>query len=930
MKKHTSLFIVLAWLFLSWGAAVQAAGFSQAYVRLDRLQNSQQTTTLICVKPTTNAIESQVEVQFPISFAVSSSIANWATSTSELPQGAAAWPGIGAAQSVSGTSVIFPSANLTVAQLYCFRTSNQASLKTPMTVGTYDGLIQTKTSASTIIDATKYALTTTASDQMSVSANVSGSANNLVAFLTRNNAKERYRQEETLLHTFSYGHSYPASSVIELEAEWSKGTIDGDSTPTINVLSYVSGSATNAYGGVVPVIDVQQRTIRWIIPAVPTGYNGTVQFALRTTSSIADNKKVNFHVKARAIGLGTQSPDSTITNSYKFKEIVQQSSVVPTAPLTDVPTQVPITIAPSEVQKLIKNVSITSVASRSATVTIETTLPTILKLDYATNPDVEDARFVNQQTYTYFHRVQLKELRPYTEYYFSFVSRAQSGQRVESDVYLLKTAKTGTSATINEQSIILTSSNIMLHNASVESEEDSKDGIGDESNLAAPKQAEDHVVVIPEKKPLELYFKAQKGAKIVRATLFFRLKNVLGASTFVNSEGVIEQNVDIVENASGEFVGRFSTNYAPGLYELFVRVFDDRGNVTEQQLLNLKISPQMRLVQKGGNVGIEQGRVFLSSYDVGTRIYNPIATTAYEFGNPIYSDFEGIVDIALPSGKYLANISATGYKSRDLYFEIGSSENQNYPTIELNKEPFNIITSVIKRTSILEKLASSIVIFSQNELHSNKLYELNAIMIVIMFVVVTWFAFSARIRIPWHSLYQHVGHRMLTSGGNKSDRAPLIGHVINAHANTPVSGADIFLIDKKTTKIIDHTVSKKDGAFAFTYNRNRDYIVEVAALGFEPIGYVLSVLLEAGVGDIRLSVMQNAKHVMMKSRIKTAVVGVVGLSFEAFLLVSIIGELLLGLAFGWVGIAPLLAISVLNLLLWVHHLSYKNHMRQLC
>lgn len=153
--------------------------FTEAFVRLDNLDATSYTSGRVCAKTTASdpGTESTVKVTFPVtsgtSYVVSSTLANWAVSTSNLDTGQTAWPGIATATAVSGNTVTFPSGALSSNTLYCFNwTNNTAALKTS-SVGateTTQGNVATYTSGATVINQTTYSESIISNDQIVVNA----------------------------------------------------------------------------------------------------------------------------------------------------------------------------------------------------------------------------------------------------------------------------------------------------------------------------------------------------------------------------------------------------------------------------------------------------------------------------------------------------------------------------------------------------------------------------------------------------------------------------------------------------------------------------------------------------------------------------------------------------------------------------------------
>jgi hypothetical protein len=152
------------------------AAFDQFYVRLDRLSSGADLAGTVCVKTSTAGTEGKVAVTFPADFTISSSNTDWSVTTTSLPSGATAWPGITAPDvgEISGQTVTFESSDLTnSANLYCFNFVGDNS--TTGAVGNdKTGSVVTKSAGDLDIDVGSYAtaIITAGTDQVSITAAV--------------------------------------------------------------------------------------------------------------------------------------------------------------------------------------------------------------------------------------------------------------------------------------------------------------------------------------------------------------------------------------------------------------------------------------------------------------------------------------------------------------------------------------------------------------------------------------------------------------------------------------------------------------------------------------------------------------------------------------------------------------------------------------
>lgn len=153
-----------------------AANFTNAFVRLDRLTATTATGGRVCARPATVATEATVQVAFPTTaatdYVVNATAANWTVTTTDLDSGQTAWPGIGTATNVTGKVVTFPSGDLTVGTLYCFNFSATNTLTTSSAGAAVSSFayVKTRTITPTDIDQTYWGATIIANDQVDVTA----------------------------------------------------------------------------------------------------------------------------------------------------------------------------------------------------------------------------------------------------------------------------------------------------------------------------------------------------------------------------------------------------------------------------------------------------------------------------------------------------------------------------------------------------------------------------------------------------------------------------------------------------------------------------------------------------------------------------------------------------------------------------------------
>lgn len=175
--------VVSSLLSFAFIGRVQAAPFTEVFVRFDRLIAATATGGRVCAKPATALTEATVQVTFPTTAAtdyiVNATALNWTVTTTGLDAGQTAWVGIGTATAVSGKTVTFPSGELVVGTLYCFNFSGTSTLTTSSAGAseTTKGSVTTRTVAPATIDSSQYSQSIISNDQIVVNAVVPPSFN---------------------------------------------------------------------------------------------------------------------------------------------------------------------------------------------------------------------------------------------------------------------------------------------------------------------------------------------------------------------------------------------------------------------------------------------------------------------------------------------------------------------------------------------------------------------------------------------------------------------------------------------------------------------------------------------------------------------------------------------------------------------------------
>lgn len=169
--------------FFSSSASAATPQFGLLFFRQTRMLAITPTGGTICAKTPASGVgtETNVAITFPTAaigtdFVVNANPANWTITTTNLPAGAVAWPGIGTATTVAGKVVTFPSTALAINTQYCFNFSGVNTLTNGAAANSYKGFVTTLDVTSTPVMETKYGIAvvdgTTKFDQYTVTATV--------------------------------------------------------------------------------------------------------------------------------------------------------------------------------------------------------------------------------------------------------------------------------------------------------------------------------------------------------------------------------------------------------------------------------------------------------------------------------------------------------------------------------------------------------------------------------------------------------------------------------------------------------------------------------------------------------------------------------------------------------------------------------------
>jgi len=910
VKYLAFLTVALVLLTLGYAAQTQAASLTQAMLRLNRLAPNTALSGLVCAQPSSAAAgsEGRVRVTFPSDFSLSASASDWTTGTSSLPSGTSAWPGISStAQSVSGTTVTFASNDLTSGSTnYCF-TFNAASSTTGSS-GQKTGSLTTTTSGGTTIDTREYGLTIT-NDQIGVSATVPANPTDFTATLTQLTSGSTFPQGKTITYELEYGSRLAYPSSLTVEAGWSQGTIAGSGIPSVDVLSYVIGSASDAYNSAPPVIDLANRKITWTISNFPANTTRSVTFSLQTTDTYTADSLVSFTVSGRLLGPGTATGYSTKSANYQFKP---GATPTPTPGPTNTPgpgeaaTPTPVGAVPGPVSPFtFLDVFLRTISSGSARIEATLSRPGSITVAYGRSQGALSERLTSLNR-TQLHTLTFTGLMADTTYYLRMTATDDTGKRITSDLFAFTTASLSTPPKILPDTFIATGERNILF-----------------SPLYKAKTGGKNFLILPPAAIFETQFAFDNASQVKTVFLLIRQKQVLGINTFIKEAKAQTQSTPMLEIKPGVYTGRLQAYDEPGYYELYTRVSDYSGNLTEEKIAELKISKGFRVLREDNHEPVEAARVFISLFNPRTRLYEALSAQALPIQNPVYSDYNGTVPLVLPPGRYRAELSGLGFSRKTVDFTLGIQPGEDYPRVFLQKQPFSLLYEAQYLLLAASDLGNSLSLYVADWGESRRFFRLTGFLITLSFLLLTLLALSRRTHVRLSHLPRYFLSLVRISRANEEEESFYRGMITNGHTKEPLAGVDVFVSDVATGKTVFHTKSNASGRFRLVLPTKYVYLVLLEKIGYHPATLHLHHVKKNE--EQQFALLETTEAFTVPELTRRILQSMLGLSFEILLLLSVATTMLMSFTIGFFPVLPFLTLSVFNLVFWGLH---EIHVRQ--
>jgi hypothetical protein len=153
----------------------------------------------------------------------------------------------------------------------------------------------------------------------------------------------------------------------------------------------------------------------------------------------------------------------------------------------------------------------------------------------------------------------------------------------------------------------------------------------------------------------------------------------------------------------------------------------------------------------------------------------------------------------------------------------------------------------------------------------------------------------------------------------------LEGIVFDDKNKTPISKAEIYLLDSKTHQTIKQTSTNINGHFFFNLNNQNDYEILTVKKGYEITPFIETAKEIYENKTIKILMKKSESQMSLFGTILTKLIEVpIGFLFEYLLISSLIFEISSVPYFGFKRTLPFIVISGFNLFLWILHLKQKS------
>ncbi len=690
--------------------------------------------------------------------------------------------------------------------------------------------------------------------------------------------------------TITYGSDLPYTDtgIAILTAQWSDELGMG-------LWDYVLNSASLAYDDTLPVLDLINNKITWNIKNLPKNkIDHQVKFKLRSNNLYNGENSIKVSVASRITRDKLSTPDSLVNlyykNNKKSENIINQTTITSTSTIS--PT--PLLSNPVIENGKVEVIELTSVDSDEVKIKLDVSgdLKTIV-VRYGLSEDSllnEVTLLVDSQTAW----LNIPGLEPGKSYFMKIVG--------SNDIFSFKTAEKSIKSEYESGSLILSSQNNII--------------------LASKAESVDESAVLVKGQEYSIRLGLDKSTAIKEAKIYVRNKKILGVNSDTRNDN--SEYVKLLEYERGIFVGNLNTPKEIGEYEIYLRLTDYNGNISENKVGRLKVVSPL-IIKNTNNIGIEKAKIILSVFNQSNNIYEEIKSTTMNIKNPVYSESNGDVLIALPKGKYRASIEALGYENKEIYFEIGLNSEQKYPEIFLDKKPF----SFDDISKFYKEISTDICNYTNKYLdslaQSYRFFYLIMIIVIAVLIGLSVLSLSFKVQIPVWLLpiwLWFVVRKKITRDKQKIIEAT----ILDEDHGWPISRVRVFLMDTETNKIISKTYTDRLGIFRVSKPKNKLVKFVVFKKGWEEIRELNYSKEALDIGGVKIE-MRRINETIIEKSIKLFLINILEMLFEVIIIITILFESIFVFKFGVLKTMPFLFVSIMNLLIWlvfVYKMTKKN------
>ncbi|MBI4185832.1 carboxypeptidase regulatory-like domain-containing protein [Candidatus Berkelbacteria bacterium] len=758
---------------------------------------------------------------------------------------------------------------------------------------------------------------TSDSGTLAVTASTPPQEDHFQATLTASKTRT-FAQDQTTEYTLSYGSTrdHPTEPFV-LEVEWDRGTVSKSQGILTDVLEYVQGSAEAAYAHTPPTVDLKHRTIRWSIASLPAHtINQTVHFKLKMVEGYTGPESVIGHIKYRIIVPTVTLPDRSIPYTYRYNPRPEQARVIPMDTLA------------------FQHLDFTNVGATTATLVATLTVPSRLAVQYGrSTTDLPDT--VASSTFGTTHTVTLEDLKPDSEYVVAVTATGSEGQTMAATLMQLHTATVSRAPTLQLSSLIVTSGGTLLSGTETgESVQAILMPTGeyyeftlhiDQSEYVRLVQAffgsssADHQISTSSDR--RSTHQSLTSSVLHRFTMVIPVHAAEAAPVPDTTSSTNQPMTDMVPSGGGNYSGRLKTPEQPGLYPVNVQITDTLGNVVTETAFELNVTAPLTVQRAPDGQPIENARVFLESLDEHDQRYHAIASGSLGFSNPLHTASDGTVTLSLPKGQFQATVSAIGYNDQTVEFTIGMHDHDGFPTVKLQPTAFSPLTVGKYYLTTLQDFLAATRQYLQSIANSERLLDLNGLIVLGLAVLLSLIAFRCRTHIPLRSAYRYLRDAFFHTIGSRSAK-PIVGRVVD-RSHLPISRATVTFVDEQLNTVVGQAMTNRIGQF-FCAVPAGSYQIMILHNGYEPASTLQYQSATAGNEPLTLVLNQRRHQPVLQRTVTTIATDLWGMGFELLLMASFGLEILFTLTVGWQRTWLFFLVSSLNLIYWFVYRHYEH------